>query len=674
LLSYTNPIISATDAGARRTHTSPQWKREPDLAKIAHVCELHFEWGLKDAIIKRFRTVLWPSIVLRALRRSALEADTESVVQFTCSPVRERELPRDAPSTPTKVLARHFSSMALEVDSGEDDSSLGDLIVKIHASRMHAYTDGLLEYRLEIAPAQLVRLASAGIQGLRKPADTTYDVLPSESEDSDEVDEDGHAGACRKKKRRGGCPPPEPESHLRVWMPACMVRFALPDLVDRYEAALEAKRTKKSKPKAARGTAKVSAAKGKGKPALASRKAAEALSQPTDEEYFDLDVSSSGESDERASSLPPANNLRPPHTTTTSLQDASLQVHPKKNNDAMTHPVDDVLADYGLLTPADVVRQHKYLPQESPQLVSNVISVDDDIVDTPEPLKTRSHHQPSSPSKVLQRLDQNIKAGVDLLSKARSSPSSSQAPTLSSFSLPPRAALRPFPISFEEEEESSDDGCDDPNELFTFNGHDQHIMRYAAAPATPPRASSPPRMQWPRQPLPTVGQIVRKEEEEEPSDDPDTVPAALPVFRPLSSPREPPPLVLRRDTTSDVLNDNQHSRQQEQQPQTSSPSCSPSKVVRSYTRDGDFPPEHLLRVRRRRISERSSSSIISISTDSGASDDDNDGLLPRSRAPLMIARSRSAVSQRLATTSSQGVGHYRQRQKGTIEHEVIDLT
>jgi Holliday junction resolvase YEN1 len=144
LLSYTNPITSATDAGARRTHTRPDWKREPDLAKLAHVCELHFEWGLKDIIIKRFRTVLWPSIVLRALRRSALEADTKAVTQSTSSPIRERESPQDVPGTPSKVLARHLSSMALEVDGGDDHGSLGDLVVKIHGSRTHAYTDGLL--------------------------------------------------------------------------------------------------------------------------------------------------------------------------------------------------------------------------------------------------------------------------------------------------------------------------------------------------------------------------------------------------------------------------------------------------------------------------------------------------------------------------------------------------
>jgi len=67
--------------------------------------------------------------------------------------------------------------MALEADNGEDDSSIGEFIVKIHGPRTHAYTDGLIEYRLEIAPAQPVHLVSVRIQVLRKPADTTYDIL-----------------------------------------------------------------------------------------------------------------------------------------------------------------------------------------------------------------------------------------------------------------------------------------------------------------------------------------------------------------------------------------------------------------------------------------------------------------------------------------------------------------
>ncbi|KAH9024834.1 hypothetical protein EDB84DRAFT_1615071, partial [Lactarius hengduanensis] len=209
-------------------------------------CELHFEWGLKDTIIKHFRTVLWPSIVLRALRRSALEAGAAAAPG-----VREREPLQDVFGTPSKLLARHFSSVgfgARDTGGDGDGGGLQELIVKVHSLRMHAYTDNILEYRLEVAPAQLVHLACAGIQGLRKPADTTYDVLPSEFEESGgDPDDDGDTGG--RKKKRGACSQAEPDSHLRMWMPACMVHPALPDLIQRYEAELEAKHAKSSKGK-----------------------------------------------------------------------------------------------------------------------------------------------------------------------------------------------------------------------------------------------------------------------------------------------------------------------------------------------------------------------------------------------------------------------------------------
>ncbi|KAH9025362.1 PIN domain-like protein [Lactarius deliciosus] len=67
LLLYTNPIISATDASTCHTHTPPWWEHKPDLGRLMHLCELCFEWGLKDIIIKCFCTILWPSIVLHAL-------------------------------------------------------------------------------------------------------------------------------------------------------------------------------------------------------------------------------------------------------------------------------------------------------------------------------------------------------------------------------------------------------------------------------------------------------------------------------------------------------------------------------------------------------------------------------------------------------------------------------
>ncbi|KAI0297015.1 hypothetical protein B0F90DRAFT_1912851 [Multifurca ochricompacta] len=415
LRSYTNPITSKTDAGARRTHTPPKWEREPDLAKIAHLCELHFEWGLKDVIIKRFRNVLWPSIVLRALRRSALEDTTHRMHYIKASWGHHQT-----------ACATFFVYGSRTARPDDEKNGLGELIVKIHGTRMHAYTDGILEYRLEIAPAQLVCLASAGIQGLRKPADTTYDVLPSESDESD--DPDGDAGTCAKKKRRGG-PAPEPDSHLRVWMPACMVRFACPDLVNQYEVALEAKRAKKSSKRTR------ALAKGKG---MSVKKTAAAPVPPI----------GFGRTSTR-----PSFGYSLAALPTTPSQGTLTRARPGKPKAAARGR--DVSANRRIL-PTGAIHEDTVQPQENPQHILDVTSDDDE----PGP----SRRPPlSSPSKVLQRLDLNLNCATafpfaleeeestdDDLNR-ENKPAKPNPPTT-----PPPRPPRPLPIAHEEEESSDD--------------------------------------------------------------------------------------------------------------------------------------------------------------------------------------------------------------------------
>jgi Holliday junction resolvase YEN1 len=241
LLSYTDPITSAMDASAHCTHMSPMWEHEPDLGKLAHLCKLHFEWGLKDTIIKCFHTIIWPGIILRTLRRSVLEAATD---YCGVSGEREGEPPHDMFGTLSKLLTQNFSSMGFRPQGteGGGDDGLQELIVKIHSLRTHACTDLILKYRLEVAPAQLVCFASAGVQELRKPADTTYDILPSESED--ECGRDLDVRNMGRRKIHGTGSPQESDGHLLMWMPACMVYPALPELIKQYEAGLEAKCTK----------------------------------------------------------------------------------------------------------------------------------------------------------------------------------------------------------------------------------------------------------------------------------------------------------------------------------------------------------------------------------------------------------------------------------------------
>ncbi|KAI0077668.1 hypothetical protein K474DRAFT_1690761 [Panus rudis PR-1116 ss-1] len=251
LFSYTKPMTSE-HSSKRAKDITVDWEKEPDLGKIAGLCELYFEWGVKEIIIKRFRTVIWPPAVLRILRRSALlsdkkHADVPSTSSSSNIPSTPRKAGRQytpAVGTPSKMIARHFSSLQLtspsrrshDIDSDDEEDKL---IVKIHSSRTHSSTDGILEYRLEIAPARLVRLCEGGLQGLRTATETTL-VDFSDDEDADEA-----PGTSKVKK-----PFPEPSSHIRVWMPASMVKIAVPDLVEEFEnkqATKVAKKTKSSK-------------------------------------------------------------------------------------------------------------------------------------------------------------------------------------------------------------------------------------------------------------------------------------------------------------------------------------------------------------------------------------------------------------------------------------------
>ncbi|KAF8343748.1 hypothetical protein F5887DRAFT_918337 [Amanita rubescens] len=217
------------------------WGKEPDVGKLAATCEFYFEWGYKEAIIKRSRTLLWHSIVLRILRRAVINAETSdyssssTTMPSTPRKGKDRAHPRII-NTPSKMVARHFASMGLNSPESGDE---GPLIVKIHSSRNHASTDGLLEYRLEVAPAQLVRLAESGIKRMREPSHT--DEWTSE-EDVGGDNADSDAG----KKTKGLKPPPDPTSHLRLWMPACMVEMAEPEIVEEYNERRSKKASKEN--------------------------------------------------------------------------------------------------------------------------------------------------------------------------------------------------------------------------------------------------------------------------------------------------------------------------------------------------------------------------------------------------------------------------------------------
>ena len=240
LLSYTNPITSQTEGRARNQLTIT-WDREPDLGRLANTCELYFEWGVKPIIIKRFRTVIWPSAVLRILRRAVLERDRTSQQSPPSTPMKTRKEP--VVGSPSKAVMNRFSKMQLEAPTSDDEDD-ARMFVKIHSSRTHASTDGILEYRLEVHPAPLVRLCIAGIAGIRPP------IKEDEWADEDDGDDE--------KEGNDGKATTNPLQSLRVWMPASMVRVAEPGLVMEFENAQEKKQARKTKKKNASKTKAVS--------------------------------------------------------------------------------------------------------------------------------------------------------------------------------------------------------------------------------------------------------------------------------------------------------------------------------------------------------------------------------------------------------------------------------
>ncbi|KAF7367503.1 hypothetical protein MSAN_00813200 [Mycena sanguinolenta] len=151
LLSYVNPLTSERVARAKDNYLDLTWAKEPNLAKLASTCEFYFEWGYRDAIIKRFKTVIWHGAVLRILRRGVLDLEEKRRGRDFVPSTPTKNGKPSAEGTPSKLITKHFSSMTL--NPVEDDDRL---ITRITSTREHAFTDGLLEYRLEIRPRQLV--------------------------------------------------------------------------------------------------------------------------------------------------------------------------------------------------------------------------------------------------------------------------------------------------------------------------------------------------------------------------------------------------------------------------------------------------------------------------------------------------------------------------------------
>ncbi|KAH7882150.1 PIN domain-like protein, partial [Phlebopus sp. FC_14] len=255
LLSYVSPITSETE------HSEPlpvKWPHDPDPKQIAALCELYFEWGVKDVIVKRFRTVLWPGIVCRAVRRAVLEGDMTG--DNACLP--SKPAPSTSTSSSQPEPGQAFSLAFLVPltavqpprssspihNNGDTEDPHRPLLTNLLSSRTHASTNHTPEYRVCIDPTSLVRRAEAGVRGIRPPLESALLVTAVSSEEEEDGDE-----AMKSKKSGKRSTPVAPDTPLRIWIPACMLRAAASELVETYEVRETVKRTKKKAKASQRG-------------------------------------------------------------------------------------------------------------------------------------------------------------------------------------------------------------------------------------------------------------------------------------------------------------------------------------------------------------------------------------------------------------------------------------
>jgi hypothetical protein len=182
LTTYVHPITSQTHKGAFSRNKPLTWSNDPDLAKIAALCERSFEWGYKEHLIQRFRTLLWPWMALRCIRRVCMNPDTP----LTC----------------------HLPPSLKGIAPQEPSDALTDLFLTTSLERTHASTNNLIEYRVSVNPCTFVALAESGLLGIRQAPDIVSD---GNYDEADQM-ENNH-----KVK-----PSQEPSEPFLMWIPAIL--------------------------------------------------------------------------------------------------------------------------------------------------------------------------------------------------------------------------------------------------------------------------------------------------------------------------------------------------------------------------------------------------------------------------------------------------------------------
>ncbi|KAJ3856411.1 PIN domain-like protein, partial [Lentinula lateritia] len=230
LLAYLKPVTSESLGRSERYDDllvndggCDGWlKKDPSLPLLAEKCEFYFEWGFLESIIKRFRTVIFHGITLRIMRRACILKPTRGVK-----------------SIDLETICAYFAAGDHAIEDAE--SPYPEFIIDVSKTRTHESTSNTLEYRVAIDPTILVQLATRGVKGIRRPDDKDEWAEFEEDGENDSSDNEGGAKGRTKKKEY-----PDPTLSLKLWLPAVLVKEAVPGLVETYEEMLRQKEEKKA--------------------------------------------------------------------------------------------------------------------------------------------------------------------------------------------------------------------------------------------------------------------------------------------------------------------------------------------------------------------------------------------------------------------------------------------
>lgn len=300
-------IRGTTGAGFRGGRGDPRaWAR---------ACERFFEWGSKEEVGKRFRTLVWRGEIIQAVRQKLGAPTGDEDVSPGGEASEGARVSGSSPPLPkarskTKTINSYFATQSRASGSaararsplaGRYTFSFPEPEMKdIHGKRVHIVTGHTAEYRVEFDPSEWNRLIQDSMDGTRLQSSEltaeerqALDMVSvpatgnstSEHESSSALSDEDTSNAVTPKKARQR-KQVDLNSSDKVWIPVDFIKLGFPELEEQYEKKLREKEeaSKTPRKRAAKASTQISAKSPKKPP---KSKAATSSQQSTVTGWFD---------------------------------------------------------------------------------------------------------------------------------------------------------------------------------------------------------------------------------------------------------------------------------------------------------------------------------------------------------------------------------------------------